>query len=200
MTKQIQIIERKTLLHRLIFRVEEARFRQELPGGKWSDEIVRLNLERGDSAAAIIHNTMNNTLILVEQFRYPTYENGPGWMLELPAGIIDSKTGESPEATIRRELIEEAGIEVRELERVYTFYPSAGGSSEKIHLFYTRTGDGSRVNQGGGLSSSGEFIRVIDMPVEEALRKVDNLEIIDAKTIIGLQWLRITKLAGNFTP
>ena len=200
MTKQIQIIERKTLLHRLIFRVEEARFRQELPGGKWSDEIVRLNLERGDSAAAIIHNTMNNTLILVEQFRYPTYENGPGWMLELPAGIIDSKTGESPEVTIRRELIEEAGIEVRDLERVRTFYPSPGGSSEQVHLFYAQTTETSRVNAGGGISSSGEFIRVIDMPVEEALRKVDNLEIIDAKTIIGLQWLKMTKLTGNFTP
>ncbi len=199
MTKHIQLIERKTLLDRSIFRVEEAKFRQELPNGEWSDEIVRLHLERGDSAAAIIHNTTNNTLVMVEQFRYPTFEKGPGWTLELPAGIIDSKMGESPEMSMRRELIEEIGYNVKELKLIHTFYPSPGGSSEKIFLYYTQTSEKSRVSKGGGISSDGEYIRVIDLPVKDAFQKADNLEIIDAKTIIGLQWLKILQLTKDTT-
>ncbi len=199
MTKHIQLIERKTLLDRQIFRVEEAKFRQELPNGEWSDEIVRLKLERGDSAAAIIHNTSNNTLVMVDQFRYPTFEKGPGWTLELPAGIIDHEMGESPEMSIRRELIEEIGYNVKELKLIHTFYPSPGGSSEKIYLFYAPVSETSRVSKGGGISSSGEYIRVIDLPIEEAIRKADHLEIIDAKTIIGLQWLKILQLTGGIT-
>ena len=191
MTKRIQLIERKTLLDRLIFRVEEARFRQELPDGQWSEEIVRLHLERGDSAAALVHNTANQTLVMVEQFRYPTFEKGPGWMLEIPAGIIDPRSGESPEETIRRELVEEIGYDIKNLERILYFYPSAGGASERVYLFYAQTSESSRINVGGGDSSAGEFLHVVDVPVQDAFRKVERQEIVDAKTIIGLQWLKL---------
>ncbi len=194
MTKHIQLIESKILLDRLIFRVEEARFRQELSNGQWSDEIVRLNLERGDSAAALIHDTSNNTLVMVEQFRYSTFEKGPGWMLELPAGIINTRAGETPEETMRRELIEEIGYEVKTLKRIHAFYPSPGGSSEKIYLFYAQISETNHTHRGGGISSDGEFIRVMDVPVEDAFQKADRLEIMDAKTIIGLQWLKLMQL------
>ena len=30
----------------------------------------------------------------------------------------------------------------------------------------------------------------IELPLDEALRRLDDGEIVDAKTIIGLQWLR----------
>ena len=132
---------------------------------------------------------------MVEQFRYPTFEKGPGWTLELPAGIIEPKSGEAPEATVRRELIEEIGYEVKSLKRIYCFYPSPGGASETVYLFYAQTSKTSRIHIGGGDSAVGEYIRVVDVPVEKAFQKVDRQEIIDAKTIIGLQWLRLKLLA-----
>jgi ADP-ribose pyrophosphatase len=197
MTKRIQLIERKTLLDRSIFRVEEARFRQELHDGQWSEEVVRLHLERGDSAAALVHDPVNQTLVMVEQFRYPTFEKGPGWTLEIPAGIIDPKSGETPEETMRRELAEETGYDLKDLKRIYSFYPSPGGASERVYLFYAQTRETSRINPGGGDSSVGEFLHVVEVPVQDAFRKVGRQEIVDAKTIIGLQWLRLQLLGGS---
>jgi len=194
MTKRVDLIERKILWERSIFRIEEARFRQELPGGGMSSEVVRLNLDRGDSVAAVIHDTQRNSLIMVEQFRYPTHEKGPGWTLELPAGIIDRQSGETPERTMQRELVEEIGYHVDQFKLLQVFYPSPGGSSERIYLYYARVTDKNHQGEGGGVPSSGEFIRRVSLPIQEALEKMDHLEIMDAKTIIGLQWLKLMPL------
>ena len=35
-------------------------------------------LERGDSAAVILHHRQRGEIILTEQFRFPTCEKGPG--------------------------------------------------------------------------------------------------------------------------
>ena len=48
---------------------------------------------------------------------------------------------------------------------------------------------------GGGLGEEHEDIRTVALPVSEALQQMEAGEINDAKTIIGLQWLKINRPA-----
>jgi hypothetical protein len=77
------------------FRNEEAELRYELPGGRMSDLSRRLGFERGDSAVDVVVNESSTMTVLARQFRFPTLEKGPGWVLELVAGTMEFD--ESPE-------------------------------------------------------------------------------------------------------
>ena len=195
MKKRVDIVSETEIFKKLIFRVVEGRFRFERYDGNMSDEIVRLNLDRGDSVAAVLHDTTDDTIVLTEQYRYPTHGKGPGWMLELPAGVLDAD--EKPEQSVRREIVEEVGYEVSSVEPICTFYVSPGGTSERILLFYARVTPSARISAGGGVASEGEDIRTVHIPVAEALARVRDGDIVDAKTIIGLQWLELESRSGS---
>lgn len=195
MKKRIEIISEIEVFKKFIFRVVEARFRFERYDGSMSDETVRLNLDRGDSVAAVLHDTSDDTIILTEQFRYPAHGKGPGWIMELPAGVLDGN--EEPAQALRREIAEEVGYTVSSVEPISTFYVSPGGTSERILLFYARITPPDRVSTGGGLESEGEDIRTVKLPIAEALQRIRDGEIVDAKTIIGLQWLKLNGRAGS---
>ena len=195
MKKRVDIVSETEIFKKLIFRVVEGRFRFQRYDGNMSDEIVRLNLDRGDSVAAVLHDTTDDTIVLTEQYRYPTHGKGPGWMLELPAGVLDAD--EKPEQSVRREIVEEVGYEVSSMEPICTFYVSPGGTSERILLFYARVTPSARISAGGGVASEGEDIRSVHIPIAEALARVRDGDIVDAKTIIGLQWLELESRSGS---
>jgi ADP-ribose pyrophosphatase len=81
-------------------------------------------------------------------------------------------------------------LDISALEHIATFYPSPGGSSELIFLYYSEV---SGVPEGhdntGGIISEGEDIISLEISLEEALKKIKSGEIMDAKTIIGIYWL-----------
>ncbi|MFT3891489.1 MAG: NUDIX hydrolase [Anaerolineales bacterium] len=131
--KKVEIVSQRYLLDDF-FKVEEAYLRFEKFDGTMSESMRRLNFERGDSVAVLVYNLDTQKLLLIEQFRYPTYPKGPGWVIETIAGMQDGQ--EPPEETARREANEETGLEVEAVERIASFYPSPGGSSERIHLYY----------------------------------------------------------------
>lgn len=181
-------IEQKKYIFEDIFKIEEAHLRFEKFNGEMTDPVRRISLERGDSVAVVILNLTTNKIILVSQFRYPSYNNGQGWLIETIAGMVDP--GESPEETARREVEEEIGLNISTLEFISTFYLSPGGSSERIHLFYSEvSGENAKYKGTGGLISEGEDIKAEEFSLEEALGKVKSGEIMDAKTIIGIYWL-----------
>lgn len=191
MQKRVEILDKKEIFKQAIFRIEEVRLRYQRYNGSMSENLTRLNLNRGDSAALVAHDSRAGTVVLIEQFRYSTYEKGPGWLLELPAGIV--KAGEDPAQTMQRELKEEIGYTVQTMQHISTFYPSPGGTSERIHLYYASVSPIDHTSRGGGVASEGEDIRTVVMPVDTALHKMKSGEIADAKTIIGLQWLQLHK-------
>jgi len=181
-------IEQKKYIFEDIFKIEEAHLRFEKFNGEMTDPVRRISLERGDSVAVVILNLTTNKIILVNQFRYPSYNNGQGWLIETIAGMVDP--GESPEETARREVEEEIGLNISTLEFISTFYLSPGGSSERIHLFYSEvSGENAKYKGTGGLISEGEDIKAEELSLEEALSKVKSGEIMDAKTILGIYWL-----------
>ena len=194
MPKKVEIIEETQDYKKAIFRIVQAKLRHEKFSGEMGDEITRLSLERGDAVAAVIHNPVEDTILLIEQFRYPTYgKTGDGWVQELPAGIVEE--GEDPSYTMKREIEEETGYEVDTLRHLYTFFLSPGGSSERVFLYYGRLDTDEKTFDGGGLDHEGEDIRTLRMPVDEALKKLKDRGFTDAKTILGLQWLQMNRTA-----
>jgi len=192
MDKKYNIISEKRIFDHF-FKIDEAHLQYELYNGQMSAELTRLNFNRGDSAAVILHDPMLDTVIMTEQFRYPTATKDHPWILEIPAGTIESDENDDPTVTLRRELMEELGYRVNNFRKVASFFVSPGGTSERIFLFYAAIKPEDKIAKGGGLVEEGEDIRMVTMNLKEALYKITTGEIADAKTIIGLQWLAINK-------
>ena len=185
--KKVSIEQKRYLLNDFV-KVEEAPLRFEQFNGKMSRKIRRLSLERGDSVAVLVYNTTTEKIILINQFRYPTYQHGDGWITETIAGMVDHVEG--PEETARRETREETGLSINAFEHIATFYLSPGGSSERIFLYYSQvSGEQAKYESTSGLLHEGEDIKVIELSLQAALQKIRAGEIMDAKTIIGLYWL-----------
>lgn len=189
------LIDRKRYILDDFFKIEEAYLRFEQFNGEMSPLVRQLTLERGNSVAVLVFNRSTEKLILISQFRYPTYRNDGGWTIEAIAGMVDP--GETPEESARRELQEEIGLNIDRLEPITAFYPSPGGSSEKIHLYYSEvSGEQANYKKTGGLRAVGEDIKVIELTLAGALAKIKTGEIADAKTIIGIYWLENRREKG----
>lgn len=148
-----------------------------------------LSFERGDAVAALVHDTENDTLVLIEQFRYPTFAKTNGWIIEIVAGKLDDE--DNPTAEILRELLEETGYEASEAEHIHTFYVSPGGTSERIILYYVAVTPQDKSGPGGGLGSETEDIRIHEVSIDTAFNMLKKGHIMDAKTIIALQWFKL---------
>lgn len=195
--KKVSIESKKYILED-VFKVEEAYLRYEKFNGMMSGTVRRISLERGDSVAVIILNKSTNKIILISQFRYPSYKTEHGWIIETIAGIVDPD--ETPEESARREVEEETGLEITTLEHIATFYPSPGGSSERIFLYYSEVSkEQGSYDETGGLPCESEDIQSHEFSLEEALLKIKSGEIMDAKTIIGIYWLETRKLKQKVT-
>ncbi len=139
-------------------------------GGTTIREVV---LHPGGVAAVPVLE--DGRLLLIRQFRYPIGK----YILELPAGKLDS--GQPPMETIARELEEETGYRAGSLIHDCTFYTTPGISNEIIHFFIARdlTPTVQRLEEG-------EHIIVETYSLEECMSKIENGEIVDGKTIIGI--------------
>ncbi|MDZ7289991.1 MAG: NUDIX hydrolase [candidate division KSB1 bacterium] len=171
------------------FKIVVGKLRFEKFNGQMSEKVRRLCLDRGDAVAVVLFNPRNQTLILIEQFRYPVYralQNQNGWIYELVAGVIEP--GEMPEEVVRREVMEEAGYKVENLELLARIYPSPGGTSERIHIYYAEVTD--RENRGGGVATEHEDIRVMELPVAQVYAMLEQGLFEDAKTLIGLWYAK----------
>ena len=168
------------------FKLEEADLAYERFDGSMTPPLKRLVFERGDSVAAIVYHREENRLLFLRQFRYPTYEKGPGWLTEVVAGMQEH--GEPAEEALRREILEEVGYEVSHVEQIATFYVSPGGSSERIVLFYAEVTVAGKVGPGGGLIEENEDIVTVSYSPAELAEAVAAGQIQDAKTLIGVLW------------
>jgi len=140
------------------------------------EEVEREIVRRQDAAAVVAYDDRH--VWLVRQPREAILQ----YTLELPAGKLDVE-GESPLQTARRELAEEIGHEADDWVQLRSYHPSSGYTDEAVHLF-AATG----LRRCDAESDPGERIEVVPWPLADldaALAATD-----DAKTVIGLQWLR----------
>ncbi len=136
------------------------------------------DIVRSPGAVAVVAVFDDRTTLLVRQYR-AAFDS---YVLEIPAGMRDV-SGEDPEATARRELIEETGFEASTWRPLHRFYPSVGMTDAELHVFLAT--DLREV----GRSAHGpeeEHMEVLRVPLVAALDMVDRGEIADAKATIGL--------------
>ena len=156
------------------------------PDGSWITE-QRETYDRGNGATLLLYDVPRRTVLLSRQFRYPVYVNGhpDGLLLETAAGLLDD---ESPEAAVRREVEEELGVTVGEVEHVFDVWMSPGSVTERLHFFAAPYSAADRTGDRGGLEEEGEDIEVVELDFDAALDMIDDGRIADAKTVMLLQW------------
>jgi ADP-ribose pyrophosphatase len=186
-SEDIEIISKEPLFQGF-FRMLKYTFRHKLFNGGWSETYDREMFERGRAAALLPYDPLADTVVLTEQIRVGALEDENPWQLEIVAGIMDKD--EAPEELVRREAVEEAGVEVKAVVPITSYYPSAGGCNERLDVF---VGQVDATNVGGvhGLECENEDIRVHVVSREDAYNLVKSGKIENGASIIALQWLEL---------
>ena len=170
-------------------RVEIVRFRHRLFASGWSGERVFDVVRRGAAVAVLLYDPERDSVVLIEQFRLAALYGGRSpWQLEAVAGLVDGE-GESSAEVGRREVREEAGLEILgELLPIQTMLPASGSYDETVALFCGRV-DARGAGGIHGLVEEHEDIRVVVKTIGEVEVMLDGGEIDSAHTIICLYWL-----------
>lgn len=186
----VEVVEREECF-RGFYKLDRLHLRHRLFAGGMGKLINRELFVRHDAVCVLPYDPQRDEVVLIEQFRVGAFDKSANpWLLELVAGLIDKD--EQPEEVARREAVEEAGLTLGALWPVSVYYPSPGGSDERVHLFVGRC---DSVGAGGihGLEEEGEDIRVHVLPFEDALARVRDGRIDNAASIMALQWLALNR-------
>lgn len=161
--------------------------------GQWTTQ-QREAYDRGNGATILLHNPQTDTVILTRQFRLPTFVNGnpTGMLIETCAGLLDD---EGPDDAIRRETEEETGYRIESVQKVMEAYMSPGSVTEKLFFYLAEYSADTERTTGGGIDE--EEIDILELPVRQAYDMVARGEIMDGKTIMLLQHLRLKQLSQN---
>jgi len=146
----------------------------ELPNGKSSTR----EWINHPGAVCIIPILPDGNLCLIRQYRYGPRDE----FIEIPAGKLDK--GEDPLVCAKRELQEEIGYIARKLTFLTNIYPAIGFSNEKMWMYLAE--DLQLSNQS---LDQDEFLELLPLSLEEAIDLINQGNITDVKTIIGVLWL-----------
>jgi ADP-ribose pyrophosphatase len=143
----------------------------QLPNGK----TAKREVIRHVGAVALVPIDSSGNIVMVRQYRHPLGRI----LLEIPAGTLNPN--EDPDLCAVRELQEETGYKPGHLEKLGGIYLAPGYSSEFIHLYIATELSESRLNM-----DEDEFIEIVRLPLQEALKRIGTGEIADSKTISAL--------------
>lgn len=184
-------IHERNLNYQGFFTLSEYKVSHKLFSGGTSDVLSREIFERGDAVVLMPYDPVTDSLVFNEQFRPGVMNSGQcPWLLEFVAGMFGKD--ESPVDVAIREAKEEADLTIDEknVTKIMEYFSSAGGTSEKIHL-YVATLDSSAAGGVYGLPCEGEDIKVHVISREEAMKLLADGTICNAAAIIALQWLQM---------
>ncbi len=133
-----------------------------------------------NSIGILVHNILKNTIVLVQQFRVGPEKE----LLEIVAGKIENEQ-EAIELGAKREVLEETGYEIDQLQLIHKFHTCPGPVTEFMSLFYAKVSN--QIESGGGLAAEHEEITIVELSLTDFL----NAQFYDGKTIIAQQWLQL---------
>ncbi len=166
--KKIQVFSRDTVFDSPLFTVKK--FDIEINGKKRTHfDVVR------NPTVSVFPITPNHEIYLVSQYRYLLNKT----MIEAVAGFIDNN--EEPLAAAQRELHEETGLRAKSWEALGVFDTGASVVTGKSYPFLARD-----LTEGIATPEETEDIRLLKMPIAEAVDKIKNGEITSGITVIGL--------------
>ena len=137
----------------------------------------------GGRIVGIIALTPNNEVILIKIFRIPFQS----YILEFCAGLMDKKD-ESEEQAARRELLEETGYAVQDIQQLMKGSFHAGLAADELTLFL---GTGAKKVQEPTLDNA-EEIEVVKIPLAKLYSFLTNPHghlTIDIKIFCAMPWL-----------
>lgn len=148
--------------------------------------------DHGRAVAVLPYNPATRMALLVTMPRAALRFAGGSAVLEAPAGIIEA--GEDAAECARRELVEEAGLEVTDLQPAGAIWMSPGTTTEQVTLFLAAYDDVQRTGAGGGLESENENITVVETPLDALWSICERADVpSDAKTRVLVQTLRMRR-------
>jgi nudix-type nucleoside diphosphatase (YffH/AdpP family) len=143
--------------------------------------------DNGNSAVVLPYDPQRKTVLLTRQLRLPVYlQDGLNRTVEACAGKLE---GEKAELRIIKEIEEELGYRIQQVDKLFALYVSPATIMEKIDFFTCSYSPADKVSEGGGLAEEGEDIEVIETTLEQAAAMVSSGEITDAKAVILIQLL-----------
>jgi len=176
-------------MFRSYLRLDSYRLRHRLHAGGLSAPITRELLRRGQAVGVLLYDIDLDAVALIEQFRIGALAAGfPAWVLEIVAGLVEP--GETALDVATREAREEAGAELLATLPVVRYVVSPGCTDETVEIILARV-DSRTLGGIHGLRHEGEDIRVVVMPLSEALAACDDGRIANAMTLLALQWLAL---------
>jgi len=140
--------------------------------------------------AVAIAAVEDGKIVLIRQLR-PSVEQR---LWEIPAGTLEP--GEDPAACARRELAEETGYRAKEVTHLLSFYVAPGYSTELLHLYLARElapGEPS-FDEAESIDNVGWF------SLEEAHEMIRSGRIVDAKSIVAIQYLLLARAGDGLAP
>ena len=186
----VEVLQRETCF-KGFYRLDRLHLRHRQFAGGMGPQLSRELFVRHDAVCVLPYDPQRDSVVLIEQFRVGAMEKSANpWLLELVAGLIDKD--EQPEEVAHREAEEEANLKLGALWPITHYYPSPGGSNERVYLYLGRC-DSEGAGGVYGLPEEGEDIRVHVWPLEDALQAVKDGRIDNAASIIALQWLALNR-------
>jgi len=200
MSQKLFNIQDVNTVFKQFFTVKNLKFTHSLFQGGQSPLVEREVFCRGPAVVVLLYDLKAQKVVLVEQCRAGAIENArnqnafyQAWLIEPVAGMID--LGETPEQACIREVKEETGADITELEFINQCYPSPGACDEILHLYASKI-NSSTVNTHAGLATEHEDIRVVILSFKEAKQQLLDGQFNVATTYMALHWLFFQKL-GN---
>ncbi len=190
--RDVEVVEQRAV-YQGFSRLEIVRLRHRLFAGGMSVIIQRELLMKPEAVGVLIYDPKRDEVLMIEQFRVGALSESNPWQLEIVAGLVDSvDEDETLEAVVCREALEEAGVELRQVQKLMSYFMSPGGSNEKFTLFVA---EADLSNAGGlhGLPEEGEDIRVAVLKSDEAFQALMDGRVSNAPALIALQWLMLNK-------
>lgn len=126
-------------------------------------------------AVCVVARPDDDHVILIRQYRHAAGDE----LLEIPAGGL--RDGEDPLEAARRELEEETGYRASTVVERARFWTTPGFTTEFMYLY-----EATNLVKTGTNPDEDEVIEVEVVTRGEALRRIDDGEIRDAKSILGL--------------
>ena len=155
-------------------------------------EIAKEVIVRGDAACVLPYDAERRCALVVRLFRAPVAAVTDRLELEEAcAGMLDP--GETPEAGMRREAMEEMGVRLDTLEPVATIWPTPGILTERLSLFLAPYRPADRVADGGGAPGEHEGITVAERALADLAAEADAGRILDGKLFALTQTLRLKR-------
>lgn len=185
----VKILDEKVVFSGF-FRVRKYRLQFRRFEGDWSPLVERECFERGGACAVLLYDPALDKVVLCEQFRVGAIrdEESP-WQYEIVAGMLEEN--ESIEETIKREALEEAGVEIQDLIPIMRYYTTPGACAERMSVFCAHV-DSRNIGGLYGSPEEAENIRVHVLPRKEAYDLIAKGKIRNGTAILALQWLMLS--------